>query len=145
MNQALKSYAKYVDLNKTILVIDDDPDYQLIIGNMLRSNGYKVEFLLDGNIGPATAMAKKCDMVLLDIEMPETNGVDVAAQLKANPLTKEIPIILISAHLEGDKLFKSSKANGFMHKPFLLPWLLKKILALLQERSNLKIDPELRF
>lgn len=120
-----------MDPVKTILVIDDDSDYQLIVGNMLRNNGYKVECLLDGKISQATDLAKKCDMVLLDIEMPEANGVEVVAELKTNPETKQIPIILISAHLEGDKLFKTSRANGFMYKPFLLPGLLKKIKQLL--------------
>ena len=117
-----------MDLNKTILIIDDDTDYQLIVGSMLRSKGYRVECLFDGS---STDLAEKCDMILLDIEMPGKDGVEIAAQLKTNPFTKEIPIILISAHSEGDKLFQFSKANGFMHKPFLLPGLLKKIEQLL--------------
>lgn len=120
-----------MNLNKKILVIDDDSDYQLIIGNMLRNNGYSVECLHDGKIDEATTIAKKCDMVVIDIEMPEANGIEVAAELKANPETKQIPIILISAHLEADKLFKYSGANAVMHKPFLLAGLLKEIHQLL--------------
>jgi two-component system alkaline phosphatase synthesis response regulator PhoP len=116
---------------KTILIIDDDLDFHTLVGGMLRNSGYKIKSLLNGAIIRALSVAQKADMILLDIELPETNGIDVCQQLKQNSSTENIPIILISGHTEGDTLFKESQADAFMQKPFSLAGLLNKINELL--------------
>lgn len=117
--------------NKTILIIDDDVDFHTLIGTILRNSGYKVKSLFEGTIKAASRIARKCDIVLLDFELPGTNGVDLGRQLKSDPATECIPVILISGHLEGPQLFKESKANAFLEKPFSVPGLLEKIRELL--------------
>jgi CheY-like chemotaxis protein len=120
-----------MNINKTILIIDDDVDFHTLIGTILRNSGYKVKSLFEGTVNAATRIARKCDIVLLDIEMPGTNGVDLGRQLKSDPATEYIPVILISGHLEGKQLFQESKANAFLEKPFSVPGLLAKIKELL--------------
>ena len=122
-------------LDKTILIIDDDSDFHTLVGSVLRKSGYKVLSLFDGRIKDVFSMAKTCDMVLLDVELPTVDGVEVGKQLKSDPVTKQIPIIMITGHTEGEKLYQESKANAFIQKPFSLSGLLNKIGECLVARS----------
>jgi DNA-binding response OmpR family regulator len=124
--------AKHMNGNeKTILIIDDDLDFQFMICSMLKLNGFAVKSLIEGQIHPSVGLAKTCDMVLLDIELPGTNGVDIGKTLKTLPLTSHIPIILLSGHPECERLFIESKADSFFQKPFSLSQLLIKVNELL--------------
>lgn len=120
-----------MNLEKTILVIDDDLDFQLMIGNMLRTSGFIVKTQLDGNVNHTLDSAKGCDMVLLDIELPGLSGVDLGKKLKSSPETLNIPIIMMSGHPECQSLFAESKANALIPKPFPLSRLMAKIRELL--------------
>jgi CheY-like chemotaxis protein len=122
-------------VNKTILVIDDDVDFQMMVGHVLNGSGYKVKSLLEGHCNKASRMARICDMVLLDIELPGDSGVDVGKQLKSDPSTENIPIIMISGHSEGQELCRESHANAFIQKPFSFSGLLLKIKELLPARD----------
>jgi CheY-like chemotaxis protein len=120
-----------MEANKKVLIIDDDLDFQLMISSLLNKSGYDVRSLFEGKIKEASEMAKSSDVVLLDIELPGVSGVDVGKRLKADPATTNVPIIMVSAHPEGDKLFIESNANAFIPKPFLLSRLLKEIKEML--------------
>jgi DNA-binding response OmpR family regulator len=113
--------------DKTILIIDDDSDFHMLVGSVLKKSGYKVLSLFDGTIKEVYKIVKSCDMVLLDIELPSVDGVEVGKQLKNDPSTQCIPIIMITGHTEGEKLFRESRANAYIQKPFLLTGLLSKI------------------
>jgi DNA-binding response OmpR family regulator len=113
--------------DKTILIIDDDSDFHVLVGSVLKKSGYKVLSLFDGTIKEVYKIVKSCDMVLLDIELPSVDGVEVGKQLKGDPSTQCIPIIMITGHTEGEKLFRESRANAYIQKPFLLTGLLNKI------------------
>jgi DNA-binding response OmpR family regulator len=125
-----------MEMDKTILIIDDDVDFQFMVGNMLRTSGYSVKSLLEGKVNSALSTARGCDMVLLDIELPGVSGVDVGKELKASPDTLNIPIILVSGHSECDKMFVESGANLLIKKPFSLSGLLTKIKELLTVSDN---------
>ena len=58
---------------KTILIVDDDIDFQFMITTMLKLSGFHVKSLIEGQLIPAVDSAKACDMVLLDIELPGIN------------------------------------------------------------------------
>jgi two-component system, OmpR family, phosphate regulon response regulator PhoB len=118
---------------KKILIIDDDRDFHLLVGGVLRRSGYEVKSLFEGTIYPAKKIARKCDMVLLDIELPGGSGIDVGKKLKSDSTTQNIPIILISGHTDGEKLFVESNANAYMEKPFVLSRLVAKIKELFQK------------
>jgi response regulator RpfG family c-di-GMP phosphodiesterase len=120
-----------MELHKTILIIDDDQDFHIILGSVLRHSGYKVKSLFEGAVNKIADIAKNCDMVLLDIQLPGDSGVEIGRQLKTNPDTENIPIILISGHTDGEQLFVRSHADAFVQKPFVLSRLLIKINELL--------------
>ena len=78
-----------------VLIIDDDVDFQFMVGTMLRSSGYVVKSLLEGKLHTTLNLASECDVILLDIELPGMSGVDLGKQLKATPATANIPILLV--------------------------------------------------
>lgn len=119
-------------MEKTILIIDDDVDYQYMLGSMLRKCGYGVKTLLEGKLKAAVNIASKCDIVLVDIELPGANGVDVSKKLRTSPETSNIPVIMVSSHNEDGKIFARSGATAYIQKPFSLTVLLDKIKELLK-------------
>ena len=118
-------------MEQTILIIDDDVDFQFMIGSLLRMNGYNVKALLDGNFNAALTMASECDIILLDVDLPGMNGVDLGEKLRSAPETSKIPIMIVSGHNEGDAMFHHTPANAFIQKPFSLSGLIDKIQSLL--------------
>jgi CheY-like chemotaxis protein len=104
---------KYVDSQKVnpevlrrnrknpILVIDDDPEIRYTIGQYLISKGYEVIFAEDGNIGIKLAKEKQPFAITLDVMLPNKDGWSVLKDLKEDPETKDIPVILVS--IIGDK------------------------------------------
>ncbi|MHB8579306.1 MAG: response regulator [Ignavibacteriaceae bacterium] len=84
-----------------ILVIDDDPEVRYTIGQYLISKGYEVVYAEDGKAGVEQAKKIQPFAITLDIMMPDKDGWTVLKELKQNPTTKDIPVILIS--IIGDK------------------------------------------
>lgn len=120
-----------MEKGRTILIIDDDLDFQFMVSGMLEKCGFGVKYLVEGRVSSALDSARSCDMVLLDFNLPGTNGVELAKKLKSFPETKGIPIILVTGHSDSDKLFSESSANALFTKPFSFSALLRKITELL--------------
>jgi len=85
---------------KTILFIEDESALQKTFGEIFKQEGYEMTSALDGEIGLRSAKTKKPDLILLDLILPKINGFDVLKQLKEDPDTKEIPVIVLT-NLEG--------------------------------------------
>lgn len=112
---------------KIVLVIDDDRDFQTILKVTLNKNGYEVRSLFNGEIGSTLDERPSPDIILLDVDLPHTNGVEVGKQLKANASTKDIPLIMVSANPYVDELCKEAGANDYVQKPFTLKTLIQKV------------------
>ena len=76
-----------------ILVVDDEPDVVEVIGHTLEGDEFEVLRAYDGISALDMVEAEKPDLVLLDIMMPMMSGYEVCEQLKANPVTQDIPVI----------------------------------------------------
>ncbi len=85
---------------KKILFIEDEESMQRAMGDMLEHNGYQVIKALDGEDGLASAARNLPDLILLDLIIPKKNGFEVLANLKKDPITKNIPVIVLT-NLEG--------------------------------------------
>ena len=121
-----------METGKSVLIIDDDLDFQMMVSVILGNRGFKVRCLLRGEPSAVYRIAKKSDIVLLDMQLPGTNGAELGKHLKDDPKTENIPIIMISGHADGKDLLQSSKADAFIEKPFSLSRLLRKIDELLR-------------
>jgi len=116
---------------KSVLVIDDDLDFQLMISFILSDRGFRVRCRLKGGADLVHRIVKRCDIVLMNVQLPGINGVDLGRQLKSDPETKQIPIILISGRADGENLLQTSRADAFIAKPFSLSILFAKMNDLL--------------
>jgi CheY-like chemotaxis protein len=80
-----------------VLVIDDELEHAEIVATLLRREGYEVEIAHDAPDGLLRAASAPPDLILLDLYMPLVDGFDAADRLRADPRTREVPVILLSA------------------------------------------------
>ena len=88
---------QYPTIQANILVVDDKPDNVRLLSTILTAQGYQVRKALNGQRAIATAQEFPPNLILLDVMMPEMNGYEVCAKLKASPQTSSIPVIFLSA------------------------------------------------
>ncbi len=82
---------------KTVLIVDDDPDFQEAVSVLLEAKGYGVLTAGSGEEGLAAAKSGKPDLILLDVMMThQTEGFDVARGLRDEPSTRDIPVIIVT-------------------------------------------------
>ena len=105
---------------QTILAIDDMPDILKMIKKRLEHWGYRALTAYSGEEGLALAEAEQPDLILLDILMPQMKGREVCARLKANPKTKDIPVIFLTALGLADHVKAGLRlgAEDYIIKPF---------------------------
>lgn len=84
---------KHEDRRPRLLLVDDEP-INLHVLRQILGEDYRLQFATDGRKALQLAQQQKPDLILLDIMMPELNGYDVCRQLKADPRTESIPVIL---------------------------------------------------
>jgi DNA-binding response OmpR family regulator len=97
---------------KYILVVDDDPDLVETVGMMLESKGYEVGKAYDGIEGEESIKKRRPDLLVLDVMMPRKNGYVLCAEIKKSKLTRDIPIILLTAVGEAVPTTSYSHADG---------------------------------
>ncbi|MDQ1317336.1 MAG: two-component system, OmpR family, alkaline phosphatase synthesis response regulator PhoP [Candidatus Poribacteria bacterium] len=112
-----------------ILIVDDDVEITETVATMLRLRGFEVITAFDGGEGLIKARSEKPDVILLDIEMPLMNGIEVCAKLKADKTTMKIPVVTSYEQGEIESIAKADQvgANDFILKPFSLKDLLIKL------------------
>lgn len=125
-----------------ILIVDDTPDNLRILTSMLQSYGYRVRPAINGQVALTAVEQTQPDLILLDIMMPGLTGYEVCAQLKSNPLTRDIPVIFISALDDTLDKVKAFEIGGidYIVKPFQLEEVLARIenhLTLYQQRREI--------
>ncbi|OKH34326.1 two-component system response regulator [Calothrix sp. HK-06] len=106
---------------KQILVIDDDSDIRKLIQTCLEiMGGWQVLTAKSGNEGLLLAQTAQPDAILLDVMMPDMDGTATVQKLKANPITKHIPVILLTARerTANKALFAELGIKGIISKPF---------------------------
>lgn len=109
---------------KKILLVDDDPDFVQAVQVIVESGGYEVRIAYDGKEGLEAVAEEKPDLIVLDVMMPVMNGHEACAELKSDPETAGIPIILLTAVAErvttstySHRDMLESEAEDYMPKP----------------------------
>jgi PAS domain S-box-containing protein len=104
----------------TVLVIEDDPHSRDVLVNLLRGAGCTVMQAFDGQEGLARCRAERFDIVFSDIRMPHMDGVEMIEQLRADPFTRDLPVVAVSASsLEHERRFYIEAGfQDFIGKPY---------------------------
>lgn len=112
-----------------VLIVDDLHQNLKIVGNLLNEVGYSTTFATSGKQALERIEICEPDLVLLDLMMPEMDGLEVCKILKANPSHQEIPIIFLTASQEQEHLLDAfnSGAVDYITKPFSKPELLVRV------------------
>jgi len=116
-----------------ILIVEDNEMNRDMLSRRLIRRGYEVVMAVDGEEGIAAAKAQNPDLILMDMSLPVIDGWEATRRLKAEPNTRRIPVIGLTAHaMAGDKeKVIDAGCDDYDTKPVELPRLLRKIEALL--------------
>ena len=106
-------------MGRVILIVEDDPKNLKLIRDLLQIRGYTALEATDGKQGVDMARAKMPDLILMDIQMPVMDGFEAISILKADPVTKSIPIIALTAFaMQGDReKCMEAGCNDYITKP----------------------------
>jgi two-component system, OmpR family, phosphate regulon response regulator PhoB len=113
-------------LKKKIYIAEDDPDILYTLSTMLADAGYHVKVssngkpVLDGSFS-------RIDLFILDKLMPDVNGLDICRHLRSQSATKDIPVIMISAHPKSGNEALHAGATDYIEKPFEMHYLLNVV------------------
>ncbi|MBD2412878.1 PAS domain S-box protein [Nostoc calcicola FACHB-3891] len=122
---------------KTILVVDDDANIRELLRQQLENEGYNVREAKDGMDAIHQIKTARPDLILLDVMMPQINGFDVAAVLKNDPHTADIPIIILSI-IENKERGYHIGIDRYLTKPINTEKLLGEIGLLLSQGTSSK-------
>ncbi len=123
---------------RQVLIVDDERDLLDLLSFNLRRAGYDVRTAATGREALASIAARTPDLIVLDVMLPEMTGTAVAAQVRANPETAHIPIIMLTAKSqEADQVVGlSAGADDYVTKPFSFKVLAARIGALLRRTAR---------
>ncbi len=120
-----------------ILVVDDEANIRELLTQEFTEAGYLVTTAADGQEALARVRADRPDLVVLDVMMPEMNGFDVAAVLKNDPATMDIPIVILSIVQDRERGFRLG-VDRYLTKPIDTDLLFREVGALIEQRKSHK-------
>jgi two-component system phosphate regulon response regulator PhoB len=121
-----------LDAEKHILVVDDDENMRMLMKIMLVRAGYDVLLAVDGRDALAFLAAEGLpDLLISDVMMPNLNGFELLERVRANPATRSLPMILLTARTTMDDILKGYGlgADDYLAKPFQVGDLMNRIRA----------------
>ena len=116
-----------------LLLVEDNEMNRDMLSRRLQRRGFEVVMAMDGAQGVAMATSEKPDLILMDMSLPVIDGWEATRQIKANPSTRQIPVIAITSHAMADDRRRALEAgcDDYDTKPVELDRLLTKIEGLL--------------
>jgi len=130
---------------KRILIIEDETDIREMLSLRLKKERFEVLEASEGMTGFKKALEEQPDLVLLDLMLPFTNGLDILRKLRANRKTAQVPIIIVSAKGEESDVVVGLElgADDYVTKPFNMSVLLARINALLRRFQTAEAPPKI--
>jgi len=124
-------------MRKKVLVVDDEEVIRQFLRTLLAKWGYEVEEAEDGVKALEQLAKDNYDLLICDILMPNKNGWEVLKEIKSNPKTKEIPVIVLTGKKEDSDIFRGYELGAiyYMTKPFTIAQLLHTLQRIIGESS----------
>jgi two-component system, cell cycle response regulator DivK len=121
-----------------VLLVEDQEDNRVLVRKLLERAGFRVVEALDGRQALAEAAALRPDLILLDISLPEIDGLTVARTLRASPELRGLLIVALTAHaMDGDRAkILEAGCDEFMTKPIDVPTFVPTIRRILEHRRT---------
>jgi CheY-like chemotaxis protein len=122
---------------KRVLVVEDNEDNMELITFILEKNAYKTIKAENGKKGIEIALMERPDFILLDIQLPDMNGLDVLQEIRRSDINGEIPVIAITSYaMSGDKeRMLAAGCNGYIEKPIDPVTIIKQIREIIGEKQ----------
>src|SRR5206468_2618673 len=122
-----------------ILLVEDNEMNRDMLSRRLERKGYQIVMAVDGGEGVTMSKSEKPDLILMDMSLPIVNGWEATRQIKADEVTRAIPVIALTAHAMATDREKALEAGceDYDTKPIELPRLLEKIETLLKKAQTL--------
>ncbi|MEZ4754510.1 MAG: response regulator [Bdellovibrionota bacterium] len=116
-------------MGKRILIVDDDPVIRVLIEEFLQSHGYDVSVVESGETCLSQLEKELPDLLFLDLQMPTMTGIEVLKNMRNNPKTVNVPVVMLSANDERSTLKTAfdTGAPRFLQKPFAMNDILNAI------------------
>jgi len=137
VRQLRERVATHQTRDKSVLVVDDDPNIRSLLQQELTEAGYNVRLAEDGRKALTLIREEIPGLVILDVMMPEMNGFDVAAVLKNDPATMDIPIIILSIVEDKERGFRLG-VDRYLTKPIDTATLFHEVDTLLDQGKSKK-------
>jgi two-component system cell cycle response regulator DivK len=120
---------------KTILIVEDNEKNMKLARDILRAKGYAVLEAVTGEDGVRQALAHQPDLVLMDIQLPDINGIDAFTRIRADAATARVPVVAFTASVtQGDRSrINDAGFDAFIGKPIQLKEFLETVRRLLGE------------
>ncbi len=105
---------------KHLLIVEDDPDHRLILRTMLEAEGYECDEAMDGERALSMVMTDEVALVLIDLNMPGMNGLQLIDEMQTLACTRNTPVILLTSQFTEDISVKAyaSGARAILSKPY---------------------------
>lgn len=129
-----------------ILIVDDEVEVHTVLGKMLAKEGYSIQSAYSAEEAFKKIEATRPDLIILDIMMPKVSGIEVCNKLKADPVTKDILILIVSARdAQADRIEGLTHgADDYVSKPFHLRSLVRKIEHMLVKKREEEFAAEIK-
>ena len=127
-----------------LLVVDDEPEINKLVARIFEKRGYRVTTALDGAEALASVKRDRPDLIMLDLNLPKIDGWEVCRQLKSDPATKSIPIIMLTAahaNVDDAHIGLGLGADEYVAKPFVKAVLLHNVERLLGREPTEETNP----
>lgn len=118
-------------MKKRIHVLEDDKDIAYIIEFLLKDEGYEIQVSTTFKELKEKLKNSIPHLFILDVMLPDGNGLDICGDLKTDPFTKHIPVIIMSAHVRSKQLSELVGPDDYISKPFDLDYIESRIKKLI--------------
>ena len=129
-------------MGKRILIIEDEKDIRELLQLYLKREGYDVHIAKDGETGLRKASQERFDLVLLDLMLPQLDGLEICRNLRSRPPTADLPIIMITAKAEeADRIVGLEMgADDYITKPFSPREVMARVKAIFRRLGKPRVN-----